>query len=110
VLAVTRVSNSVSSAPSIRPGTLFLGHLRRGVTDRHQHREHGARALCLGGAHREEGVEECAMEPGVPGDDEVAQVVEHRPDLGARGDPVEAPEGRVKRRAQLEEPVQDLRT
>ena len=103
VLAVTRVSSSVSSAPSARAGALFLRDLRGGVADRDEHREHRRRALRLGRAHREERVQERAVQAEVAGRDEVAEVIEHRADLRARGRLVEPAERRIERRAQLEQ-------
>src|SRR5205814_1231055 len=67
---------------------IFLRDLRRGVADRDQHREHLRRSLRLGGTHREERVQERAVQAEVAGRDEVADVVENRRDLGARADAI----------------------
>ena len=91
------------------PAPLFLRDLRRGVADRDEHREHGGRALRLGGAHREERVQERAVQAEIAGRDEVAEVIEDGADLRARGRLVEPAERRIERRADLEQPLQDLR-
>ncbi len=70
---------------TLRPAALVLRDLRGGVADRDQHREHLGRALRLGGAHRQERVEERAVQAEVTGRDEVAEVIEHGADLSARG-------------------------
>src|ERR1700733_6584720 len=92
-----------------RAFTFVLRDLRRGVADRHEHREHRRWPLRFGRAHREKRVQERAMQPEIAGRDEVADVLEHGVDLRARGGIVETRERCIERRAHFEQALQDLR-